>query len=61
MIDYLKSRIDVYLFFTFTAVLTLVLMSLVMYFSTGKTDTIFEEAAEDIIEHHTGIEIDLSP
>ena len=61
MIDYLRDRVDMKIFFICWLVFTLLLMSLIHYLNTGKTDSIYEEIAEDIIEFNTGISIDLSP
>ncbi len=54
------NRIDILTIMTLISALILILLGLLHYFQTGETDNVFEEAAEQLIEHHTGIEIDFS-
>lgn len=60
MIEYLRSLFD---FWTVASIfLFIVIMTLcVGEWLSGKKDGVFEEMAEDLIEHHIGVGIDLSP
>lgn len=58
---YYLEKLDLRLLFTAWFVFTMLLMATISWFLNGKTDTIYEEVVEDIIEHHSGIKIDFSP
>ena len=58
---YYFEKLDLRLLFICWFIFTMLLMATISYFFTGETDTIYEEMAEDIIEHHTGVKLDFSP
>lgn len=60
MLDFLRSRLDFYklcIIFVFLVLIVLVISEWII----GKSDGTFEEMAEDMIQHETGIDIDLTP
>ena len=59
MIDYLRSRFDFWTMLTVFVFIVIVILVLHEWI-IGIRDGPFEELAEDLIESHTGLEIDLT-
>lgn len=60
-LEWFLESVDFRMYAFCTVVLTLLIMSAIIYFRTGETDTVYEEIVEEIIKQQTGITIDLSP
>lgn len=54
------NRIDILTVLIMISVLILLLTAGIHYLRTGEKDSIYEQAAEQLIEHNTGLVIDFS-
>ena len=55
------KQLDIMFLFFIASICLLLLLSFVTYITTGKTDNIYEEAAEFVIQSNTGLDVDFSP
>ena len=60
MINYLKNNLSFWKLATLFVFIVMTILAIIEIMS-GKKDGIYEQATEDMIEHATGISLDLTP
>ena len=60
MINYLKNNLSLWKLATLFVFIVMTILAIIEIMS-GKKDGIYEQTAEEMIEHATGISLDLTP